>query len=206
MLADHQRIWGVGVEGQEGAVEAGIFVRLCDGRDVVRVDDRPAARDYFRGIVVADKTDELDRRLVPFSDLRALQAAKTRQPGLAPALFGGGGWSSRAKIEATFDRLRLLEAVEDRTELFNIVAEGLDLRGKGRTGDPHEVSDVLRIERCGLITWATNPRIDGPLDGFDGNLERRGLNEIRMVQAGREAAEHQFRRAWPEVVPGEIRW
>ncbi len=70
--------------------------------------------------------------------------------------------------------MRLLEKVEDRTELFDIVAEDLNLRRRRRTGDPHDLRDILRIDRYGLITWAARPRIDGPLDfdldRFDWNL------------------------------------
>jgi len=47
VLADLQAIRRVGVEGEQRAVEAGVFMRLGDGLDVVSIDDRAAARDDF---------------------------------------------------------------------------------------------------------------------------------------------------------------
>src|ERR1700683_1349720 len=114
---------------------------------------------------------------------------------MGPASFGGGSGNGRAKVEAALGCLCLPEEVEDRTELFDIVAEGLDLRRRGRAGDPHDVRDILRIDWRVLIAWTTRPRIDDPLDldldGLDRNIERRGLDEIGVVQAGCEPAEHQ---------------
>jgi hypothetical protein len=66
MMADQQRVGSVGVEREQRPIEACIFMRLGDGPDVVRIDDRPAAGDNLRGIAVTEKSDELDGHVMPF--------------------------------------------------------------------------------------------------------------------------------------------
>jgi hypothetical protein len=60
VLADLKTVGRVGMEGEQRAVEAGIFVRLCDRLDVVAIDDGSAARNDLRGIVIANEPDEFD--------------------------------------------------------------------------------------------------------------------------------------------------
>ena len=60
VLADLQAVGRGRMKCQQHAVEAGVLMRFGHGLDVDRIQHRPLANDRFRGIVVADVTDEFD--------------------------------------------------------------------------------------------------------------------------------------------------